>query len=170
MKRWKLLLIVALLILGHSMFAQSISKNALGIRGGNNDGFGLELSYQRFLKDNNRLEFGLSQKDRRDFNAYKLKGLYQWLYPMPGEFNWYAGIGASLGFLDYDTQFVNEDEIDSRMFFGGEGVLGIEYSFASKSIPILLSLDLNPRLELLNDYQNDRVNMGFAFGIRYLFN
>ncbi|MBU7571084.1 MAG: hypothetical protein KAF41_10605, partial [Flavobacterium sp.] len=42
-----------------SMQAQEISKNALGLRLGDNDGFGGEISYQRGLSSNNRLEVDL---------------------------------------------------------------------------------------------------------------
>ncbi len=43
--------------------SQEIAKNALGIRLGDNDGFGGEISYQRGLSKNNRLEFDLGLRN-----------------------------------------------------------------------------------------------------------
>ena len=92
--KWKHLLFAVLFCATGFLSAQTIANNALGVRIGNTDGFGPEISYQRYLKENNRIELGLGLKDRRDFNAYKIKGLYQWVFPMPGEFNWYTGVGS----------------------------------------------------------------------------
>ena len=43
---------IIVLIASVSMNAQDISKNALGLRLGNNDGFGGEISYQARLSTN----------------------------------------------------------------------------------------------------------------------
>ena len=66
--------------------AQSISKNALGLRLGGNNGFGGELSYQRGLSKSNRLELDLGWRNRNNYdntgyddNAIKLAALYQWV-------------------------------------------------------------------------------------------
>lgn len=58
--------LVAFLILGlvFSTNAQEISKNALGLRLGDNNGFGGEVSYQRALSKNNRLEFDLGWRNK----------------------------------------------------------------------------------------------------------
>ena len=55
----KKLILLVFLAGATTLSAQSISKNALGVRLGDNDGFGGEISYQRYLKENNRLEFDL---------------------------------------------------------------------------------------------------------------
>ena len=46
---------IAITITTLTVNAQDISKNALGLRLGDNDGLGGEISYQRHLNDNNRL-------------------------------------------------------------------------------------------------------------------
>ena len=52
--------IAALLIAGSFAQAQlNISENAIGLRTGGGDGFGTEVSYQRALGSNNRLEVDL---------------------------------------------------------------------------------------------------------------
>ena len=66
----KKLAIISLMIVGFSLTskAQEISENALGVRLGSNDGFGFEISYQRGLSSNNRLELdlGLRNTDKND--------------------------------------------------------------------------------------------------------
>ena len=43
--------------------AQEISDNALGLRLGDSDGFGAEISYQRLLSRYHRLELNLGWRD-----------------------------------------------------------------------------------------------------------
>ena len=66
--------IVTILAVTFSINAQEISKNAIGIRLGDNDGFGGEVSYQRHLNSNNRLEFDLGWRDSNNYDAFKLVG------------------------------------------------------------------------------------------------
>ena len=77
--------------------AQSISTNAIGLRLGDNDGFGAEVSYQRGLGDNNRLEFDLGWRSGSNYDGFKLAGLYQWVWLLDGNFNWYVGAGGGIG-------------------------------------------------------------------------
>jgi hypothetical protein len=56
---------VMLLGLAFSAQAQTISKNALGLRLGDSGGFGTEITYQRGLGDNNRLELDLGLRSRK---------------------------------------------------------------------------------------------------------
>ena len=58
------------------MNAQDISKNAIGLRLGDNDGFGGEISYQRGLSENNRLELDLGWRNSNYVDAFKLTGIY----------------------------------------------------------------------------------------------
>ena len=58
------------------------------------DGFGGEISYQRGLSKNNRLELDLGWRDGKDYNAFKLTGIYQWVWNIEGGFNWYACVGV----------------------------------------------------------------------------
>lgn len=137
--------------------AQSVSKNALGLRLGDNDGFGGEVSYQRAVTDNNRLEFDLGWRDSNNVDAFKLVGLYQWVMPIEGLFNWYVGAGAGIGSFDAP---------------GGDGTfalvagdIGIECNF---DFPLLLSLDIRPELGF-NDNYSDDLDLDIALGIRYQF-
>ncbi len=152
-----------LLGLAFSAQAQDISKNALGLRLGDNDGFGGEISYQRGLSKNNRLEFDLGWRNSKHVDAFKLTGLYQWVWNIEGGFNWYAGVGAGIGSWSIDEK--NGDDSGSFVFAAGD--IGIEYNF--QEAPIQLSLDFRPELYFGGDYADSRDGFGpdIALGIRY---
>ncbi len=146
-----------------SIQAQEIADNAIGIRVGDNDGFGTEVNYQRALGENNRLELGLGWRSANNFNAIRLTGLYQWVWNLDGNFNWYTGVGAAGGIFDFDNDF-NDDDVNES-FLNAAGTIGIEYNF---DIPLLLSLDFRPEIGILNDI-DDSLEFDVALGIRYQF-
>ena len=150
--------------LAFSTQAQDISKNALGLRLGDNDGFGGEISYQRGLSNNNRLEFDLGWRNSNNIDALKLAGLYQWVWEIDNGFNWYAGVGAGFGSWNYNYN----DTKNNGSFLFAAGDIGIEYTF--KEAPIQLSIDLRPELYFnSNDYREDNFGPDLALGIRYKF-
>lgn len=157
----KKLIFLAVLSLGFmaTSQAQEISPNAIGLRLGDSDGFGAEISYQRALGSNNRLELDLGWRDSDHVDAFKLTGLYQWVWSLEGNFNWYAGAGGGLGSYD------NNDIDDSGAFFFVAGDVGIEYNF---DIPLMLSLDIRPELGFTDNYR-DGLDLDIALGVRYQF-
>lgn len=160
---------IMLLGLAFSAQAQDISKNALGLRLGDNDGFGGEISYQRGLGKNNRLELDLGWRNSNDVDAFKLTGIYQWVWNIEGGFNWYAGVGGGIGSWSYDRTIEGNRFEDSGTFVFVAGNLGIEYNF--EEAPIQLSLDIRPELYFnSDDYREDNFGPDLALGIRYRFN
>lgn len=124
-------------------------RNAIGIRVGN----GIELNYQKYIKDANRLEVGVGYNFEYGFD---IAGIYQWLWPISvGDvgFNWYAGVGANIG-VWYD-----------KFGFGALGQAGIEYNF---KIPLALSVDWRPSIHFLPGDMHFGWE-GFALGLRYRF-
>ncbi|APY00240.1 hypothetical protein CLV86_0328 [Lacinutrix venerupis] len=156
-----LLLVVAVIGFSYAATAQEISENAIGLRIGDSDGFGAEISYQRALGDNNRLEADLGIRSGSNYDGFKLAGLYQWVWLLDGNFNWYAGVGGGVGNYSYDLPF-NADE--SETFFFAAGNIGVEYNF---DIPLVLSLDARPELGF-GDFRDD-LDFDIALGIRYQF-
>ncbi|MCK0155826.1 hypothetical protein MWU65_01460 [Cellulophaga sp. F20128] len=140
-----------------SVHGQSIAKNALGLRIGDNDGFGGEISYQNYLSDNNRLELDLGWRNSKNVDAFKLVGLYQWVQPIDTNFNWYVGVGGGVGSFDAGD--------NDGIFALVAGDIGIEYNF---NIPLLISLDMRPELGFNDSYSND-LDLDIALGIRYQF-
>lgn len=152
-----------LLVLAFASNAQEISKNALGLRLGDNDGFGGEISYQRALGSNNRLEADIGWRNSNDVDALKVTGLYQWVWNIDGGFNWYAGVGGGLTSWSYD----NKNNKDSGVGLFAAGDIGIEYLF---DIPLQLSLDFRPELYFGSDkWRKDNFGPDLALSIRYRF-
>lgn len=161
----KKILFTALFCIGSiiGVHSQSISKNALGLRLGDSDGFGTEVSYQRGLSENNRLEIDLGWRSNNNFNAYRLTGLYHWVWVLDGNFNWYAGAGAGLAQVNFEDNFPDFVD-DSETYIYAAGNIGIEYDF---NFPLLLSLDFRPEFGF-GDF-NDDLDFDIALGVRYQF-
>nr|WP_298656569.1 hypothetical protein [uncultured Flavobacterium sp.] len=152
-------LILSLFVLGFvfTAQAQNFSKNTIGFRLGDNDGFGSEISYQRGISSKNRIEFDLGWRNSKQVDAIKLTGLYQWIWNIDKGFNWYAGAGGGLG--NWSSNGTN----DAFLFVAGD--IGIEYNF---DFPLQLSLDLRPEI-YLSDGVSDDFGPDLALGIRYRF-
>lgn len=168
----KILKLFALLVCcsWYSAGAQEISDHAIGLRLGDSDGFGAEISYQKSIFRYNRLEANLGWRDSRYFDAFKISALYQWVFPIDGNFNWYYGAGGGLGSVDFTTRFDGQQQPytpNGGLFVFAAGNIGVEYDF---DIPLLLSLDFRPEIGLAG-YKNFSNNFDFdiALGIRYQF-
>ncbi|MCF7569472.1 porin family protein [Sabulilitoribacter arenilitoris] len=162
----KKLFLLSIAILGFifAASAQEISKNALGLRLGDSDGFGAEISYQHALGENNRLELDLGWRDGNNYDGFKIAGLYQWVMLLDGNFNWYVGAGGGLGSFSVNVPG-GSDITDTFVFAAGD--IGIEYNF---DIPLLLSLDFRPEIGFGDDaYNNNDLDFDIALGIRYQF-
>ena len=154
-----------LVLVGVSLSAQEISDHALGLRLGDSDGFGAEISYQKSIGRTNRAEFDLGWRDSRDFDAFKIVGLYQWVRPIEGGFNWYYGVGAGLGSVDFTPRPNSND--DGGVFVFAAGDIGVEYNFG---IPLLLSLDFRPEIGVVGyDGFSDNFDFDIGLGVRYQF-
>jgi hypothetical protein len=161
MKKVKIVFVLIILI-SFSMNGQGSPKQALGLRLGDNDGFGGEVSYQRKLNNNNRLELNLGYRNQNGYDAYKLSGIYQWIWKIDGGFNWYAGYGAGIGSWN-DTRF--DSNSNDSLFINADGNIGIEYNF---DIPLLLSLDFRPEIGIIGNYGSN-TNLDIALSLRYRF-
>lgn len=156
---------IVLLFATATLSAQDISDHALGLRLGDSDGFGAEISYQKSIGRYNRAEFNLGWRDNRNFDAFKLAGVYQWVHQLDGNFNWYYGVGGGLGSVDFEP--VPNGDNDDGLFVFAAGDIGVEYNF---DIPLLLSLDFRPEIGILGyDGFNDNFDFDIALGIRYQF-
>lgn len=165
MKIFRLLIFMAFTMTCITLSAQDISDHALGLRLGDSDGFGAEISYQKSLSTDSRLELDLGWRDSRNFDAFKLAGLYQWVRPLDGNFNWYYGVGGGLGSVDFAP--LPSGDPDGGLFVFGAGDIGVEYNF---DIPLLLSLDFRPEIGLAGyDNFSDGFDFDIALGIRYQF-
>ena len=110
----KIFLTLTIVIGAFSLNAQDISDNAIGLRFGGGNGIGGEISYQKALGSNNRLEIDLGLAN--EFANFKATGLYQWVWNLEEKFNWYAGFGGGIVSAGGTGIY-------------GAGVVGIEYNF-----------------------------------------
>ena len=171
----KKIILSAIMLMGLAFTAQAqdISKNAIGLRFGSNGGFGTEISYQRGLGDNNRLELDLGWRNRKDYdndnyddNAIKLTGLYQWVWNIEGGFNWYAGIGGGVGSYNRDYYENNNNDYNDGVFAFAAGDIGLEYNF---DFPLLVSIDFRPEFGGSNGYYKNNYGSDVALALRYQF-
>lgn len=153
---------IVILILFASVFslpAQMVSENAIGLRLGDSDGFGAEISYQRALNDLGRIEVDLGWRSSNDYDGFKFTGLYQWVWLLDGNFNWFTGVGGGLASYNFKNDLIKDETF---VFIAGD--VGIEYNF---DIPLVLSLDIRPEFGFGNI--NDDLNFDIGLGIRYQF-
>lgn len=156
------ILFVALFII-NGLFAQDISKNAIGLRLGSNNGFGTEISYQRALGESNRLEADLGWQSGDNVNAFKLTGIYQWTWNIDKGFYWYAGVGGGIGSWSYSYA----GSKNSGTFLYAAGDVGVEYNF---DIPVQVSLDFRPELYFASSgYRDNNFGSNIGLSVRYKF-
>ncbi|PQJ79241.1 hypothetical protein [Polaribacter porphyrae] len=129
--------------------AQDISDNAIGLRFGGGNGVGGEISYQKALGSNNRLEIDLGLAN--EFTNFKATGLYQWVWNLEEKFNWYTGFGGGIVSANGTGIY-------------GAGVIGIEYNF---NAPVLISIDYRPEIGIAGGL--DGLNSDVALSVRYQF-
>ncbi len=130
-------------------------KTAIGIRLSNNSPIvSNAITLKHFIKDNTAVEGYFSFSDPLSLGA--MLELYKPL-STPG-LRWYYGGGAYLGFgKTYD---VNKARDVNTNYFGAQGVVGLDYKFAS--VPINISLDWKPELNLVSDINFEPAAIGFS--------
>lgn len=144
-----LLLMVAVVAAATIGTAKAQESNAIGLR----LGYGLEVSYQRMLSDDYRIEVDLGFPGF-DFHGVGATGTFLWNWDIAAVdgLGWYVGPGVNLG-------------IWRRSFgLGVVGQIGIEYKFKA---PITLSLDYRPGVNVVPGFGFSYTS--FALGARYRF-
>lgn len=162
----------ALFFIAASMNAQEISNHAFGLRLGESDGFGAELSYQKSVGRYSRIELNAGYRDSREFDAFKGTLLWQNVFSIGGIFNWYYGFGGGAGSATFEP-IPNPNnpniamELEGGLFVFAAGDIGIE---ANLNMPLVISLDIRPEIGILG-YENFDNSFEFdvALGIRYQF-
>ena len=151
-----LLLALGVFIISTSAQAQdnkgSTYTTALGVKVW--DGAGVTLKH--FVKENRAIE-GIAYFWNQ---GVRVTGLYEFHFDIGSAegLKWYLGPGAHIGFY-------NDKHADDGVFFGLDGVIGLDYKF--KGAPINLSIDWQPAIEF-GDGRG--FEAGWAgLGIRYTF-
>ncbi|MBL7740556.1 MAG: hypothetical protein JNK14_15160 [Chitinophagaceae bacterium] len=71
---------------------------------------------------------------------------------------WYYGGGGYIGFVKTFNADKNKDETDVN--FGAQGVIGLDYKFVN--IPLNLSIDWKPELNIIGDINFEPAAVGFT--------
>ncbi len=132
-------------------------KTGIGLRGGFSSGINLK----HFLSPENAIE-GIVAFHR---GGLLVTGLYQFhttAFDVPG-LQWYYGLGAHMGIYgeNHPRGWFPDDK--TYITLGVDGIVGLDYKI--EEIPISLSLDVMPRLNILG---HTGLFMGAGFSIRYV--
>jgi len=147
MKKYIAISVIILLLMGQKSSAQEY-KMGLGVRLSSSAAtVNNSVSFKYFLNENSALEGLLS------FDPATVGVLYEFHRPLgaPG-FQWFFGGGGYVAF--------SGDNV-----VGGMGVIGLDYKF--QNIPLNLSLDWKPELNLVKDISFEAAAIGLS--IRFAF-
>jgi len=148
-----LLFSVAVLLM-HSASAQEY-KNALGVRLSSSAAIvNNSISFKHFLNEKSAIEALFSFGDPLSLGA-----LYEIHKPFSAAgITWFYGGGGYVGFVkEYN---VNKNKNETNVNFGGMGVLGLDYKFVN--LPLNLSLDWKPELNIVSDINFEPAAIGFT--------
>lgn len=130
-------------------------KTALGVRLSSAPAMvNNSITLKHFLNDNAAIEALFSFGDPLSLGA-----LYEIHKPF-GEsgIRWFYGGGGYLGFVK--TYDVNNKKTGTDVNFGAQGVVGLDYKFVN--LPLNLSLDWKPELNLVSDINFEPAAIGFT--------
>ncbi len=149
------LLVVLTTGIFYTASAQQPYTTAVGVRlSSSNAMVSNAISVKHFINDKMAVEGLLSFGDPLALGA--LLELHQPL-SSPG-LSWYYGGGAYLAFLKTVNTTTLKTSTDPN--FGAQGVIGLDYKFTN--IPLNISLDWKPELNIVNDINFEPAAIGFT--------
>lgn len=112
------------------------------------------ISFKYFMNNRAAIEALVSFGDPLAFGA-----LIEFHNPLSTSgLQWFYGAG---GYLGFSKEYNPNKQIDERKtYFGGQGVVGLDYKF--QNIPLNLSLDWKPELNLVQDINFEPAALGFT--------
>ncbi len=146
--------ILAAIVFTNNASAQSY-KTGLGVRLSSAQAMvNNSISLKHFLNESKAVEVLFSFGD-----PLALGALYEVHKPFSSEgLQWYYGGGGYLAFVKTFNPNKNKNETDVN--FGAQGVLGLDYKFVN--LPLNLSLDWKPELNLVSDINFEPAAIGFT--------
>lgn len=155
-----LVLIISGFFVATSASAQDY-KTALGVRLSSSSAMvNNSISLKHFLNEKSAVEALFSFGD-----PLALGALYEIHKPLSNSgIQWFYGGGGYIAFVKTYNPNKARDETDVN--FGAQGVIGMDYKFAN--IPLNLSLDWKPELNIVGDINFEPAAIGFT--ARFTFN
>lgn len=173
---------VAVLCVGVVGTDAKVQPHALGLRFIGGTLLGGEINYQAATRlfGAKRLEIGGSIWG--DNNAYNIAiaAVPQWYWNISpraanGGFNWYVGPGAAVGLYsqgelrDENDHVISKATNEAGVWVGGQ--IGIEYDFNAVGVPLNISIDSRPMIDLLHSGGVSLMGIinGACLALRYTF-
>lgn len=130
-------------------------KTAVGVRLSSSGAMvNNSVSLKHFITETTAVEGLLSFGD-----PLALGALLEINKPIAGSgINWYYGGGGYLAFIK--TYNPNKGKNETNTNFGAQGVIGLDYKFAN--LPLNLSLDWKPELNIVSDINFEPSAIGFS--------
>jgi hypothetical protein len=136
-------------------------KSALGVRLSSSAAMvNNSISFKQFISDKTAIEAYFSFGD-----PLALGAMLEFHKPLAASgLQYYYGFGGYLGFVKTTDIATNKTTTDPNI--GAQGVIGLDYKFTG--IPLNLSLDWKPELNIVNDINFEPAAIGltarFTFG------
>ena len=152
-------IIVSFLLISAICFATTASaqeyKTALGVRLSNTAPMvNNSITLKHFISEKAAIEALFSFGE-----PLALGALFEIHKPLSTSgIQWYYGGGGYLAFVKTFNTTKNRDETNTN--FGGQGVIGLDYKFVN--IPLNLSLDWKPELNIIGDINFEPAAIGFS--------
>lgn len=146
--------LLALVILAENVQAQNY-KTALGVRLSSANAMqNNSISFKQFISDKTAIEALFTFGD-----PLALGALLEIHKPLnPDGLTWFYGGGGYLGFVKTVNTTTGKEKSDPN--FGAQGVIGLDYKF--NNIPLNISLDWKPELNIVNDINFEPAAIGFT--------
>ena len=147
-------LFIAAVVFTNSASAQAY-KTGIGVRLSSAQAMvNNSISLKHFLNEKAAIEVLFSFGDPLAIGA-----LYEVHKPFSSEgLQWFYGGGGYLGFVKSWNPNKNRNETDVNV--GAQGVIGLDYKFAN--LPLNLSLDWKPELNMVSDINFEPAAIGFT--------
>ena len=162
MKKSIVLLTLSVFVLAGNVRAQSgdedmpsqTYRSAVGVRFSPNDAIiNNSITFKHFLTDQSALEVLFT------FGDPAFGALYEIHKPLTSSgLQWFYGAGGYVGFIKEFNPARNKNETNTNI--GGMGVVGLDYKFTN--IPLNLSLDWKPELNLISDIHVEVAAIGLS--------
>lgn len=150
-------LFIALLAIGLSSINSNAQnyKTALGVRlSSAAANINNSISFKQFITEKTAIEALFSFGD-----PIALGALIEFHKPLASEgLSYYYGAGGYISFVKTFDPVKQRNETDPN--FGGQGVIGLDYKFSN--IPLNISLDWKPELNLVSDINFEPAAIGFT--------
>ena len=153
----KIIVASLVVLLTGSLYTASAQgyKTALGVRLSSSNAMqNNSVSFKQFISDKTAIEALFTFGD-----PLALGALLEIHKPLnPEGLTWFYGGGGYIGFVKKLNTNTGKEGTDPN--FGAQGVIGLDYKF--NNIPLNISLDWKPELNLVNDINFEPAAIGFT--------